>query len=99
MRRCLMDATGSITRSSVALGRICGALEDELVAAEPAAAGDHPRELKPARPVEIEDLLRLRDLEGVTTDPVDEVMPDGHAAHTLLRLPVAEGERILPACQ
>src|SRR5438105_1908255 len=67
--------------SSGAASRLALPLEDVLVAAVAAGAGRHPDERVPAIPEEGEYLLRLCYLERVAADPVDEIVPDGHAAH------------------
>ncbi|GAA1571744.1 hypothetical protein GCM10009827_112130 [Dactylosporangium maewongense] len=55
-------------------------LEDVLVAAQATAARGEMPKLEAAAGEEPEDLLRLGHLERVAADPVDEVVPAGHAA-------------------
>src|SRR5262245_10393852 len=57
-----------------------GASEDELVAAHAPATGAQFLELETALAEKSQDLLRLRYLEGITTQPVEHVTPQRHAA-------------------
>src|SRR5690606_21730167 len=62
-------------------------------AAVPSSARSHAGQLKASVTIEVEDLLRLRHLEGQPSDPVDYVAPWRHSAHARLRVRSPAAER------
>src|SRR5262245_5311108 len=54
--------------------------KDELIVAEPACHGREFEQLETALPAEIEYFLGFRDLERVTANPVQGVVPAAHPA-------------------
>src|SRR5216683_7570936 len=72
----LLHRVRSSGRPGIAVG---GQLEHKLVAARAAPRSPETREHEPVPAVEVEDLFRFRDLEWITAEPVDPVVPHGHA--------------------
>src|SRR5437016_2552257 len=60
--------------------------KDEFIAAKSSSAG-HSCQLKSARTIEIKNLVRLRYLEGIAANPIDDVTPATHAAILIVTSP------------
>src|SRR3954451_17320109 len=65
--------------ASESTGRGAGTGEDVLVAAAAGAARGQALELEATAAEEAEHVVGLRDLEGISTDPLDHVSPAAHA--------------------
>src|SRR6266550_4163637 len=63
---------GNRASRAFARGRIAG-FENKFVAADSAAARLQLLQVEPALAEEVEDVFRLRDLEGIPAEPIDPV--------------------------
>src|SRR5438132_8658827 len=84
--------TGTPTSASLGHDRsFCqGFRENELIAPQVAAFRAHLLEQKAAVAEEVENLLRLGDLEGVTAYPIDQIPPRRHASRASCLTPALE---------
>jgi hypothetical protein len=71
----------------------------EFIATEATSTCFQPGEVESSFPVKIKYFFRLCDLKGITTNPIHEIIPDGHTSVFFLLGPRFEGERVLPLGQ
>ena len=72
-------------------GSSARSLQHELVAAEAAAAGFEPHQVKAERTIEVQDLLGLADFERKAAYPIDQVPMMRHASQAFVVSEHAKG--------